>query len=755
MKPNIFHIFLYVAIALTSMPREASAQRPALGKLSSQLRMLMNDADRQKAAKRRGGTDANKGGLTDANKGAMTDAGLNPTVCAFVRTSSAADTTMLKAEGCRVLASLGDITIAAMPLNSVAALSRQSCVLRIEAQRGNTVALDSLGLLINVPPVHEGRNLPQAFDGTGVVVGMQDVGFDLTHPTFLSDDTRRWRIKSFWDQLAKSESGSSLFVGADYTDEAALRDVAHSRDAHIIGHGTLTTSIAAGTGYGSPYRGMAPGSDICMVSNAVNVDAPLIPGENVYKYTYATDVLGFKYIFDYAQSKGQPCVINFSEGSPQDFRGDDVLYFEALRRLTGPGRILVSSAGNNSINPSYFRKPVGTASAGTFIKKWSKSAMLTMKTRQHFKLRLTAYGSPNKELVFDTKAIVAAPDSTVTDTLRYANYKLAVDIQAFPSCYDEDETAYDVTISGAEYVGVGANPLSMEVLGSDADVEVFCLSGQMYENSLNPALCAGEKTHNINSPSAAPSVICVGATAYRTCVTNFKGETIATGTKDVGDIAYYSSVGPTFAGLTKPDVVAPGSDIISAYSSFYIEADPTRLTDQTVATFDYEGRTYAWYYDKGTSLSSPAVAGTIALWLQAVPTLSREDVMEVIAATSIRHDPSLSYPNNTWGYGEIDAYRGLLHLLKLDSVKDISVSPSAARMGMSPEGLLTISLPSAATRPFTVCVYSVSGQLLHQATLAAGSDSYTVALQHLSKGVYAIQINSCETQLKGSTLVRR
>ena len=184
MKPNIFQIFLYVAIALTSMPREASAQRPALGKLSSQLRMLMNDADRQKAAKRRGGTDRNKGGLTDANKGAMTDAGFNPTVCAFVRTSSAADTTTLKAEGCRVLASLGDITIAAMPLNSVAALSRRSCVLRIEAQRGNTVALDSLGLLINVPPVHEGRNLPQAFDGTGVVVGMQDVGFDLTPPPF-------------------------------------------------------------------------------------------------------------------------------------------------------------------------------------------------------------------------------------------------------------------------------------------------------------------------------------------------------------------------------------------------------------------------------------------------------------------------------------------------------------------------------------------------------------------------------------------
>ena len=675
-------------------------------------------------------------------------------VCAFVQTCGS-DDGLLAQNGCKVLARFGDIAIADIPITRLTALASDTRVSRIEAERGVSATLDSMSFFTHATPIYEGINLPQAFTGRGVVMGVMDIGFDLTHPTFFNDDATRYRISRLWDQLSADTIGSLMPVGAEYTSEEALLGYGHSRDALTQYHGTHTLGIAAGSGAGTAYRGMAPESDICLVSNAVNVDAPLIPEENVYKYTYATDVLGFKYIFDYAQSKGQPCVINFSEGSPQDFRGDDVLYFEALRRLTGPGRILVSAAGNNSTDPTYFRKPAGTASAGTFVKKWSKSAVLTMKARQHFKLRLTAYGSPNRELVFDTKAIVAAPDSTVTDTLRYATYKLAVDIQAFPSCYDEEETAYDVTISGAEYVGVGSKPLSMEVLGSDADVEVFCLSGQMYANSLNPALCDGEKTHNINSPAAAPSVICVGATAHRTCVTNFKGEKIDTGIKDVGDIAYYSSVGPTFAGLTKPDVVAPGSAITSAFSSFYIEADPTRLTGQTVATFDYEGRTYAWYYEQGTSLSSPAVAGTIALWLQAVPTLSPEDVMEVIAATSIRHDPSLSYPNNTWGYGEIDAYRGLLHLLKLDSVRDISLSPSAARMGMSPEGLLTISLPSAASRPFTVCVYSVGGQLLHQTTLAAGNDSYTLALQHLNKGVYAIQINSCEKQLRGSTLVRR
>ena len=57
--------------------------------------------------------------------------------------------------------------------------------------------------------------------------------------------------------------------------------------------------------------------------------------------------LVFKYIFDYAERMHQPCVINFSEGSSQDFHGYDQLYYELLAKLIGPGRIIVSSAGND------------------------------------------------------------------------------------------------------------------------------------------------------------------------------------------------------------------------------------------------------------------------------------------------------------------------------------------------------------------------------------------------------------------------
>ena len=69
--------------------------------------------------------------------------------------------------------------------------------------------------------------------------------------------------------------------------------------------------------------------------------------------TYATDALGFKYIFDYADSVGKPCVISFSEGSGQDFQGYDVLFYEMLHQLVGPGHILLASAGNSGHIPSY------------------------------------------------------------------------------------------------------------------------------------------------------------------------------------------------------------------------------------------------------------------------------------------------------------------------------------------------------------------------------------------------------------------
>lgn len=63
-------------------------------------------------------------------------------------------------------------------------------------------------------------------------------------------------------------------------------------------------------------------------------------------------------------------------------------------------------------------------------------------------------------------------------------------------------------------------------------------------------------------------------------------------------------------------------------------------------------------------MSSPVVAGAIALWLQADPTLSPSDCLCIFAKTCRHYDATLTYPNNLYGYGEIDVTAGLEEVLR-------------------------------------------------------------------------------------------
>lgn len=202
--------------------------------------------------------------------------------------------------------------------------------------------MDQTPAILQADAVYAGTGLPQAYTGKGVVVGVQDVGFDVTHPTYFDTSTGAYRVKALWDQLAPKEEGSSLYVGRELTDEAALLSYGHTTDGLIQTHGTHTSGTAAGSGGTTAYRGIAFESDIALVGNAVNTNISLVPEEDREKYTYTTDILGFKYLFDYATAAGKPCVVSFSEGSLMDFRGDDQLYFESLAQLVGPGKILVA-----------------------------------------------------------------------------------------------------------------------------------------------------------------------------------------------------------------------------------------------------------------------------------------------------------------------------------------------------------------------------------------------------------------------------
>ena len=589
---------------------------------------------------------------------------------AFVRIDGNA-AEVLRQYGCKELARVGDISIAAIPLSKLGALSCGKQVKRIETGRRCSIQMDTTRLVINAEKVYTGEGLSQSYTGCGVVVGVQDIGFDLTHPNFYSADMSKYRIKALWDQLSRDTIGSTLYVGRDYVGRDALLELKHPIDGETQTHGTHTAGIAAGSGAEgdgvvSPYRGMACDADLVLVDNAAD-NASLIDPKDYYKFTYATDALGFNYIFDYAERMHQPCVINFSEGSSQDFHGYDQLYYELLAKLIGPGRIIVSSAGNDGARNSYIHKNIGKERAGAFIMGNEKRFSCTAKSKQTFTFRVSVYDNVASPQIVDisTVNVCNAQDSLLTDSLLVGGKKYKWRVLAYPNSYDTSETAYDFQLSSPSKLG-DSPQVSLQVMGRDADIELYRMSGYMFPHSLDPVLDAGDCRYTIFSPSSSPDVICVGSTSYRTQFVNYLGEKKVYDSGQKGIRSSFSAMGPTLDGRIKPDVMAPGQNIISSYSTFFIN-NPKNVNASVksdVRHFEYNGRVYAWNANAGTSMSAPVVTGAIALWLQADPTLTPADCLEIFAKTCTHYDKSLSYPNNLYGYGQIDVAAGLREVLR-------------------------------------------------------------------------------------------
>lgn len=744
-------VLLLIVMSLVLWP--AFSQQVRWEKLSPMLRQMVRQQQRSAVSMSR---NQNASGFTQNSMSIFENsmsilqnsASLVPEVCAFVRVADSS-ASVLTANGCRDLASVGNIHVASIPVDRLAPLSLDHRVLRMEARPVGQLLLDTVARCVNATPIYAGINLPQAYTGRGVVVGLMDIGFDLTHPTFRHADATS-RIHRFWDMLSTDTIGSSLFVGRDYVTPDEILHLGHSRDGLDQTHGTHTAGIAAGNGYEGRYRGVAPESDICLVANAVSENASFIDSTLLSRFTFATDALGFKYLFDYARQNDQPCVVSFSEGSEQDFRGYDQLYYEMIDSLLGPGRIMVVAAGNLGAVKSWFSKPKGTAPQGMFVRHNGALMMTTLKTADDFLLRLVSYldNAPADTLVIPIT-------SATTHENKFIAGLDSVVVDAYPSSYDSLEVCYDLVFYSAEERIGTETPLSLEILDNREELSCWRVNGGWTTNTINPALCAGEMNHNIMSPASAPRVICVGATSYRDGVFNLNDKWKHYWPGEQGARAVFSSIGPTTDGRIKPDVMAPGNNIVSSYSSYYLENHPTANDiSWDVSHFDYEGRTYAWNCNSGTSMACPVVAGVIALWLQAKPDLTPEEVMGVIRRTSRRPDASLSYPNNEYGYGEIDAYRGLLDILGIDGVEAISHRHTSAYVELMGRQLTVTASPNGDMGTLQIRLYALSGVQVLRATLPFGDGRAVLSLpSNLPAGVYAVQLDGPEVTA-GSTLIR-
>ncbi len=142
---------------------------------------------------------------------------------------------------------------------------------------------------------------------------------------------------------------------------------------------------------------------------------------------------------------------------------------------------------------------------------------------------------------------------------------------------------------------------------------------------------SGPSPGTIGAPGCARLVITVGASA------------------DDDTVLEASSRGPTSDGRVKPDLLFPGSGIVSCRASDTSLGSPLDL---------------AYTEASGTSMASPHASGVAALLLEADPGLTPHEVKELMTGTAV----DLGLEENTAGAGRGDAYAAVASAREVQGV---------------------------------------------------------------------------------------
>ena len=213
---------------------------------------------------------------------------------------------------------------------------------------------------------------------------------------------------------------------------------------------------------------------------------------------------------------------------------------------------------------------------------------------------------------------------------------------------------------------------------------------------------------------------CVNRNFHTTCYGDKVRDTYAA----IGSISSFSSYGVDVNGVSHPYIVAPGQAVISSVNSYLSEPSLCAMKE-----FDASGRMCYWGVSSGTSMASPCVAGIVALWQEANPHLTIEQVKSIMAASA---DKSKNAVGIRFGNGRIDAYQGILQALS-SGVDDIGLATHDIQMVANGDAYAFVSSTDS---PIRVSVYAMNGA---DVASSAGVGIVNLNVGHLGRGVYIVK----------------
>lgn len=655
----------------------------------------------------------------------------------------------------------GNIWTVHIPADQAEAFCNLNGILYIELDQPVYPKLNVARQTTHADSVHNGINLPQAYTGKNVVMGVLDFGFDYNHPTFYDTTHSQYRIKKVWELNSIGTPPAGYAYGNEITDTTLIK--AQGTDNALQMHGTSTAGIAAGSGFGSTpqtnrFRGFAYESDLVLVGVRRDTIA-----QQWMQGSFSDFVDGINYVFDYSTSVSKPAVVNISWGSQSGPHDGSTLFNQACNNLSGPGKIVVMSAGNEGQEKIHLSKtftPTDTV-LNTFLNFTSNVYKRTWvdtwgEAGKTFCASVTLYHNG----VAGTSTGYYCIDDSIHDVNLIASNGIDTCVVQFitsASTFNgKPRTTVDIYNKSADSVAVS-------IKSNDGTIHAwneYYYYGYVYGyqcsfDSLNQNWAvSGNNVSTVSDMGAADSVIMVGAYCSKSNFTDINGNSWTyNGYVLPARIVPFSSRGPMADGRIKPDITAPGLTIATSSSSYDTSYTPTGSNSALVIKSYFDAtlnKTFYYSEFSGTSASAPCVAGIVAMMMEVNPNLSAKQALDIIAATAITDIYTTALPpqgNNTWGHGKINAYQAIKTLLIQTGNYTYTGEMSECLLYPNPaKNYATLSYEAKGYEDLIIELVDIKGSIIQCSNwnVKDGMNEHKINLENLSSGSYVVKVTSAK-----------
>lgn len=490
----------------------------------------------------------------------------------------------------------------------------------------DTVDLEAMG-------VNRVQNIPRlALMGTGVLLGFVDTGIEYTNPAFqYADNTTR--IISLWDQTVNNPQAREniFYYGKEYTREEineALQNedpysVVPSRDEN--GHGTMLAGVAGGSqDETNNFRGVVPLAEFVIVKlkqAKQNLRDYFYIPEEANCYQEDDIILGIQYLMNVADRLKRPIAICIGLGTNQGAHdGYDTLSSFIAWAGNFTGRSVQIAAGNEGSSRKHYFGRVDPRVG------YNEVELRIGENERGFSMEIWGYApatysidllSPSGEYI---PRIAARLGESRTIRFLFENTTVYVDYLVIEA-QSGDPLILMRFVNPAPGIwrfrvyGMGSSDLSFHIW---LPMSGF-ISNDTYFTNPSPDT-------TITSPGNISQAVTV--TAYNTATQN---------------IYPNSSRGNTKDNLLKPDVAAPGVEVLAPMP----DGQYGRVSGTSVAAAHATGITamlLEWGIVQGNYYSISSVQ------------------IQRFLLRGVETQNNTAYPNNIWGYGTINIYNTFLSL---------------------------------------------------------------------------------------------